>query len=72
MSDFAKNNVSDEVGTVGNAASWMYLALMYAARGEKLKPNGRWLNDMLREEMGEPYDEEEPRLPRSGLKLPNQ
>lgn len=42
---------------------------MYAARGEKLKPRGRWLNDMLREEMGEPYAEGEPRLPRDGIKI---
>lgn len=42
---------------------------MYAARGEKLKPNGRWLNDMLREETGEPYKEGEPRLPREGIKI---
>jgi hypothetical protein len=27
MSDFARKNVSDEVGTVGNAAAWMYLAV---------------------------------------------
>jgi glycosyltransferase involved in cell wall biosynthesis len=27
MSAFAKKNVSDEVGTVGNGAAWMYLAV---------------------------------------------
>jgi glycosyltransferase involved in cell wall biosynthesis len=70
MSEFARNNVSDEVGTVGNAAAWMYLATMYAARKQKLKPNGQWLNDMLREEFGEPYKEDEPRLPRGGIKIP--
>jgi alpha,alpha-trehalose phosphorylase (configuration-retaining) len=69
MSEFAKNNVSDEVGTVGNAAAWMYLAMMYCCRGQKLKPNGQWLNDMLREELGEPYEEGEPRLPRGSIKI---
>jgi glycosyltransferase involved in cell wall biosynthesis len=64
MSQYAKTHVSDEVGTVGNAAAWLYLALMYCCRGEKLKPNGAWLNDMLRNECGEPYQPDEPRLPR--------
>ena len=63
MSAFAAKNVSDEVGTVGNAAAWLYLAVMYS-RGEKIKPNGKWLTDMLREETGQPYAEDEPRLPR--------
>lgn len=44
-SDFARNNVSDEVGTVGNAAAWLYLAVMYS-RGEKVKPHGAWINDL--------------------------
>jgi hypothetical protein len=43
--------------------------MMYVARKQKLEPNGRWLNDMLREEMGEPYGPDEPRLPRN-VKLP--
>ena len=66
MSNFAKNNVSDEVGTVGNAAAWLYLASMYS-RGERLKPNGAWINDLLRADAGEPYVEGEPKLPREGL-----
>lgn len=57
------------VSTVGNAAAWMYLAVMYGARHEKLKPNGAWLNDMLRAETKEPYVEGEPKLPRGGLKM---
>ena len=66
MSDFARKNVSDEVGTVGNAAAWLYLASMYS-RGEMLKPNGAWINDLLRGDAGEPYAPGEPKLPREGL-----
>lgn len=44
-SEFARTNVSDEVGTVGNAAAWLYLAVMYS-RGEKVKPHGAWINDL--------------------------
>lgn len=69
MSEFAHTHVSDEVGTVGNAAAWLYLAVKMAARGEKLKPNGAWLNDLLRNETGEPYAEGETKLPRGGLDL---
>lgn len=71
MSDYALHNVSDEVSTVGNALSWMYLASKLCpgngrdeGKGEELKPNGRWINDMAREEAGFPYEEGEPRLPR--------
>ncbi|KAF7338413.1 Trehalose phosphorylase [Mycena venus] len=68
MSQYAKTHVSDEVGTVGNAAAWLYLAVMYS-RGVKLRPNGAWLNDMLRAETNEPYAEGEPRLPRTPLNM---
>ncbi|KAJ7273572.1 glycosyltransferase family 4 protein [Mycena haematopus] len=68
MSQYAKTHVSDEVGTVGNAAAWLYLAVMYT-RGVKLQPNGAWLNDMLRAETNEPYAEGEPRLPRTPLDM---
>jgi len=68
MSQYAKTHVSDEVSTVGNAAAWLYLAVMYH-RGIKIKPNGAWLNDMLRAETGEEYVEGEPRLPRGGLNM---
>lgn len=66
VSSFARKNVSDEVGTVGNAAAWLYLAVMYS-RGEKIKPHGQWINDLLRKETGQLYKEGEPRLPRGGL-----
>jgi alpha,alpha-trehalose phosphorylase (configuration-retaining) len=68
MSEYARTHVSDEVGTVGNAAAWLYLAVMYS-RGEKLKPHGQWINDLMRKETGEPYEEGETRLPRGGVKV---
>lgn len=64
VSEYARTHVSDEVGTVGNAAAWLYLAVMYH-RGVKLQPKGAWLNDMLRTETGEAYVAGEPRLPRA-------
>ena len=69
MCEYAKTHVSDEVGTIGNAAAWMYLAVMYCSRGVRLQPKGAWLNDLLRAETGEPYKPDEPRLPRSGLNV---
>ncbi|KAF2787856.1 glycosyltransferase family 4 protein [Melanomma pulvis-pyrius CBS 109.77] len=63
MSYYAKHHVSDEVSTVGNALCWLYLADTLA-KGEKIEPNSRWINDMAREEAGVPYTETETRLPR--------
>ena len=63
MSEYAKHHVSDEVHTVGNALSWMFLASSVAG-GKSLKPNERWINDLAREAANEPYKEGEPRLPR--------
>ena len=68
MSDYAKASVSDEVGTVGNAACWLYLAAKLA-RGQVLKPNGRWITDMARGEAGQPYEPGEPILPRGGVNV---
>ncbi|KAF9452267.1 glycosyltransferase family 4 protein [Macrolepiota fuliginosa MF-IS2] len=68
ISEYARTHVSDEVGTVGNAAAWLYLAVMYH-RGIKIKPNGAWINDLLRAETGEEYLDSEPRLPREGLDM---
>lgn len=62
MSEFAKVSVSDEVGTVGNALAWFYLADMW--HGGSVKPEGRWVNDLAREEAEIPYEEGENRLPR--------
>ncbi|GJJ12018.1 hypothetical protein Clacol_006256 [Clathrus columnatus] len=66
FSKYARENVSDEVGTVGNALCWLYLAATFA-RGEKLKPHGAWINDLARQAAGEPYAPGEPRLPRGNL-----
>lgn len=63
MCEFAKGSVSDEVGTVGNALAWFYLADRWA-NGEGVKPDGRWVNDLAREEAGVPYGQGENRLPR--------
>jgi glycosyltransferase involved in cell wall biosynthesis len=63
MSEHAKTHVSDEVHTVGNAVSWLYLAASLAG-GMTLKPNERWINDLARKAASEPYKDDEPRLPR--------
>lgn len=63
MSKFAKGSCSDEVGTVGNALSWFYLADK-SASGEGIMPKERWVNDLAREEAVLPYLEGENRLPR--------
>ncbi|KAF1983444.1 glycosyltransferase family 4 protein [Aulographum hederae CBS 113979] len=68
MSEYAAQHVSDEVGTVGNALAWMYLADALTKGkeegGKKLELNGRWVNEMAREGAGLPYQEGEDRLPR--------
>ncbi|KAK3386104.1 hypothetical protein B0H63DRAFT_395632 [Podospora didyma] len=70
MSYEARTGVSDEVGTVGNALGWFYLAAQWHEVGvEKngkggIKGNEKWVNDMAREEAGFPYKEGENRLPR--------
>ncbi|KAK8078334.1 trehalose synthase [Apiospora saccharicola] len=73
MSQAARDLVSDEVGTPGNALAWYYLASKWAAiaaikanggRANPLQPNHRWINDMAREEAGFPYEEGENKLPR--------
>jgi glycosyltransferase involved in cell wall biosynthesis len=63
MSLAAKNGLSDEVGTVGNALSWFYLASRYA-QDDTLRAKGRWVNDLAREAAGKVYAQDENRLPR--------
>ncbi|KAI1651328.1 glycosyltransferase family 4 protein [Daldinia loculata] len=70
MSLGARNGVSNEVGTVGNALCWFHLANKFYDVG--VKPDGvrtfqgncQWVNDLAREEAGRPYEKEENRLPR--------
>lgn len=64
MSEYAGKHVSDEVSTVGNALSWLYLA-DELAKGEKLVPNGQWINDMARKKAGIPYEKNEDILVRN-------
>jgi glycosyltransferase involved in cell wall biosynthesis len=64
MSDYALYSVSDEVSTVGNALTWLYLA-SEMSKGNVVRPNGRFLNDMAREHVGLPYVQGENRLKRS-------
>lgn len=69
MSQAARTGVSDEVGTVGNALAWYYLAAKWIeVKAEDpratLPGNERWINDMARGEAGFPYAEGENRLPR--------
>lgn len=65
MSMFAKESVSDEVGTVGNALAWLYLADTLG-RGEQLTVDSgdKWVNDLARNASGTPYRPGENRLSR--------
>lgn len=67
MSDYAKQSVSDEVGTVGNAICWLYL-VQKLARGGEFLGNEKWVMDYAREEAGIPWKKGENRLPRSAIK----
>ncbi|KAG0134994.1 trehalose phosphorylase [Tuber indicum] len=64
MSKHAKASVSDEVGTVGNAACWLYLTAKLA-RGEYLQPQAQWIMDMAMEEAGQKYEIGQPILHRN-------
>ncbi|KAL2860308.1 hypothetical protein BJX68DRAFT_82519 [Aspergillus pseudodeflectus] len=64
MHEFALDHVCDEVSTVGNSLNWLYLASTLS-KGEKIKPNERWINDMARDSSGIPYEEGEDRLKRA-------
>lgn len=63
ISGYAARSISDEVGTVGNALCWLYLATVMS-KEEKILPNKRWINDMARDYAEEPYTAKENRLPR--------
>ncbi|QDS69987.1 hypothetical protein FKW77_003199 [Venturia effusa] len=67
MSAYAASHVSPEVGTVGNALCWMYLADTLTQRTEKVEPDSAWINDMARKRANVPFDDDaEVRLPRYG------
>ncbi|KAL2868393.1 putative trehalose synthase (Ccg-9) [Aspergillus lucknowensis] len=68
MHEFALAHVCDEVSTVGNSLNWLYLASVLS-KGEKIKPNKQWINDMAREDAGIPYQEGEDRLQRELEKM---
>ncbi|CAG8145439.1 hypothetical protein PENNAL_c0002G09949 [Penicillium nalgiovense] len=61
MSEYGIHNVSDEVSTVGNALDWLYLASKLS-RGESVRPNERWIDDMAFEELGVPNKDDQLRL----------
>ncbi|KAL6229500.1 hypothetical protein BDW75DRAFT_235169 [Aspergillus navahoensis] len=63
MSRYAAKSVSDEVSTVGDMLSWLYLAARLS-QGEKIRPNEGWINDMARSQANEPYHPEENKLKR--------
>jgi glycosyltransferase involved in cell wall biosynthesis len=65
MSSCAKQNVSDEVSTVGNAVCWMYLANQLV-RNPSFAYNGRWVWELARDQIGEWIRRDEPRLQHSG------
>lgn len=68
MGDYARTHIPDEVSTVSSAASWMWMCSKLA-KGEKLSMKGQWVNDAMRNEAGESYTEEEPKLPRKNIKF---
>ncbi|KAJ5283288.1 hypothetical protein N7505_001268 [Penicillium chrysogenum] len=51
MAAYAISHVCDEVSTVGNALSWLYLCSKLS-KGEPVRPHGRWINDMAFEGSG--------------------
>ncbi|KAJ5360800.1 hypothetical protein N7517_009991 [Penicillium concentricum] len=64
MHQFAVQHVCDEVSTVGNMLNWLYLASRLS-KGERIKPNEQWINDMARASAGQEYAPGENRLNRA-------
>ncbi|KAJ5174497.1 uncharacterized protein N7482_000374 [Penicillium canariense] len=64
MSKYAISHVADEVSTVGNALSWLYLASKLS-KGEPVRPQERWINCMAFEESGVSPSPDLPRLTRA-------
>ncbi|GJN86861.1 hypothetical protein PLIIFM63780_010443 [Purpureocillium lilacinum] len=63
MAIAARMGLSDEVGTVGNALAWYFLANQFSHT--PIDGNECWVNDLARDGVAKPYSEEENRLPRS-------
>lgn len=63
MSEYAFNNISDEVSTAGGTLDWLYLASKMT-KGEDVKPNGRWIHDVAREEALDGQTDDEIKLKR--------
>jgi glycosyltransferase involved in cell wall biosynthesis len=64
MSQYGISHISDEVSTVGSAINWLYISAKLS-RGEAVRPNGRWINDMAFEDAGIPAEKAELRLTRA-------
>lgn len=64
MAEYALSHVCDEVSTVGNALNWLYLASKLS-KGETVRPNERWINDMAFEDSGIPRPKDMSRLKRA-------
>lgn len=54
---------TNELNTVGNAVSWLYLALRLTGQ-PSWKPDGAWISDLARPAAGEPFGPDELRLNR--------
>jgi len=63
MSAYAVSHVCDEVSTVGQTLSWLYLA-SGLSKGEPVRPNGQWINDLAFQNSGI-SSEDIPRLTRA-------
>lgn len=63
MSAYAVSHVCDEVSTVGQTLSWLYLASKLS-QGEPVRPNGQWIDDLAFQNSGI-SSEDIPRLTRA-------
>lgn len=64
MSEYAVSHVCDEVSTVGNMLNWLYLAAKFT-KGDPVRPNGQWINDLAFKDIKVPVNDDWPRLTRS-------
>lgn len=64
MCSYSLHHVSDEVSTAGQALNWFYLGSKLS-RNNDPGPNGRWIQDLAREELGQLYTKADGKLKRS-------